>query len=84
MPTLSIGLPRSARVRRPASLAILILTAAGALGLALAAAGPRAPVRPDSTVAQIATDSLAEWANLPSSDQDLLKARIGFARRIGI
>ena len=84
MTTLSIGLPRLARIRRPAALAILIVTAAGALVLALAAAGPRAPVRSDSSVAHIATDPLAEWANSPSSDQDLLKARLGFARRIGL
>ncbi len=61
-----------------------MLMAASVTLLALAAADHRTPVRTDSSVAQISPDALSEWANSPSSDQDLLKARIGFARRIGM
>lgn len=81
---LSIGPSRVAPLRRPAAMAMAMLTAAGAALLALAAADHRTPARPDSSVAQIPTDPLSEWANSPSGDQDLLKARIGFARRIGL
>ena len=71
--------------RRPAFLATAssALIGASLLFLMVAAAGYREHTRTESNVAQIPAD-LSDRTSYSSSDQDLLKARIGFARRIGI
>lgn len=71
--------------RRPAFLttANSALIGASLLFLMVAAAGYREQIRTESNVAQIPAD-LSDRTSYSSSDQDLLKARIGFARKIGI
>jgi hypothetical protein len=59
-----------------------ILMTATLLVLAVVAAGRPSHIRTESNVAQISTD-LSDRTSYSSSDQDLLRARIGFARRIG-
>lgn len=67
--------------RRPAKTMMLI--AASLLVLVVDAASRHVRIRTESSVAQISTD-LSDRTSYSSSDQELLKARIGFARRIGI
>lgn len=73
----------------PARRAALFTTAssaligAGLLFLMVAGAGYREHIRNESNVAQIPAD-LSDRSSYSSSDQDLLRARIGFARKIGI
>jgi hypothetical protein len=59
-----------------------ILMTATLLVLAVVAAGRPSHIRPENHVAQISTD-LSDRTSYSSSDQDLLRARIGFARKIG-
>lgn len=59
------------------------LVAASILVAGVAVASYHAQVRTERNVAQVSTD-LSDRTSYSSSDQDLLKARIGFARRIGL
>lgn len=72
--------------RRPASTwvaANFVLMAASLLFVGVVATTYHAHFRTERNVAQVSTD-LSDRTSYSSSDQDLLKARIGFARRIGL
>lgn len=72
--------------RRPASTwvtANVMLMASSLFFFAVAAASYHGHSRTERNVAQVSTD-LSDRTSYSSSDQDLLRARIGFARRIGL
>jgi hypothetical protein len=78
--------PGGVPARRPASTwvaANFVLMAASLVFVGVAAASYHVQLRTERNVAQVSAD-LSDRTSYSSSDQDLLKARIGFARRIGL